>query len=314
MTSTSPHRALRAIAVTALFAATTAIPAVIRPGVAAAAPVTIDLCATTATVTMPNGANVAVWGYTMGDCTGSPTAQLPGPVLDVNQDDVVTVVLHNSLPEATSLLFQGQTLVPDRVGAPATGGTATYTFTASEPGTYLYEAGLTANAQHQVALGMYGALIVRPSTTGQAYDSPTTAYDDEAVLVLSEIDPVLTPANAATFDMRKYKPRYFLVNGKAYPDTASIATSAGNSVLLRYLNAGNWHHSMSVLGGHQTVIAQDGHPMTHSPDASSPKPSDPARRPTPSCLSAARPRRGRDSWSTTPACYSPTATPPASAG
>ena len=41
---------------------------------------------------------------------------------------------------------------------------------------------------------MHGALIIRPSVAGQAYDSPTTAYDDEAVLVLSEIDPALTPA------------------------------------------------------------------------------------------------------------------------
>ncbi len=263
MTSTSARRAGRAVTVTALLAASTVAAATV-PQTAAAAPVTIHLCATTATVTMPTGANVAVWGYALGDCTGSPVAQLPGPVLDVDEGDTVTVVLHNSLPEATSLLFQGQALVPDRVGAPATGGTATYTFTAAEPGTYLYEAGLTANAQHQVALGMYGALIVRPSTPGQAYAAAATAYDDEAVLVLSEVDTALTPANAATFDMRKFKPRYFLINGKAYPDTASIATSAGERVLLRYVNAGNWQHSMSVLGGHQTVVALDGHPLTFS--------------------------------------------------
>ena len=38
--------------------------------------------------------------------------------------------------------------------------------------------------------------------------------------------------------MRKYAPRYFLVNGKAYPDTDPIATTAGSTVLLRYVNAG----------------------------------------------------------------------------
>ena len=65
--------------------------------------------------------------------------------------------------------------------------------------------------------------------------------------------------------MRKFKPRYFLINGKAYPDTAGIPTSPANRVLLRYVNAGNWQHSMGVLGGHQTVIAHDGHPMTYSP-------------------------------------------------
>ncbi|MEB0014969.1 multicopper oxidase domain-containing protein, partial [Glaciimonas sp. Cout2] len=80
-------------------------------------------------------------------------------------------------------------MVPDRVGA-APGASTSYTFTASRPGTYLYEAGLVPNGQHQVAMGLYGALIVRPAISGQAYDA-TTAFDDEAVLVISEIDPAL---------------------------------------------------------------------------------------------------------------------------
>ena len=71
-------------------------------------------------------------------------------------------------------------------------------------------------------------------------------------------------ANPATFDMRKYAPRYFLINGKAYPDTAAIPTTAGNTVLLRYVNAGIGYHSMELLGGHQTVIALDGSPLSFS--------------------------------------------------
>ncbi len=85
------------------------------------------------------------------------------------------------------------------------------------------------------------------------------------MLVLSEIDPALnTRANPATFDMRKYAPRYFLINGKAYPDTDPIPTVAGHRVLLRYVNAGNQYHSMAVLGAHQSVIALDGSPLSAS--------------------------------------------------
>ena len=77
------------------------------------------------------------------------------------------ITLHNQLtgPAAmnTALLFQGQDTIPDRVGAPTGGGTQTYCFTASRPGTYLYEAGLVPNAEHQVAMGLYGALIIRPA-------------------------------------------------------------------------------------------------------------------------------------------------------
>jgi hypothetical protein len=174
------------------------------------------------------------------------------------------MTLHNQLGVSTGLLFQGQQMVPDRTGA-AAGGTTTYTFTATSPGTYLYEAALLPGAQYQSAMGLYGALIVRPTAAGQAYDDASTAFDDEAVLVLSEVDAALNNAtNPAAFDMRNYKPRYSLINGKAYPNTDAIATTAGSRVLLRYVNAGAQYHSMAVLGAHQTVIALDGSPLTYS--------------------------------------------------
>src|SRR5690606_13260523 len=111
----------------------------------AQATVNIDLCATTGTATMPDGAIVPVCGYALGDCTVAPALSQPGgPVLEVNQGDTVAVTLYNSLPEATGLLFHGQSLPPDRTGA-ATLGSITYTFVAEEAGTYLYEAGLLPN-------------------------------------------------------------------------------------------------------------------------------------------------------------------------
>ncbi len=85
-----------------------------------------------------------------------------------------------------------------------------------------------------------------------------TAFDDEAVLVLSEIDPALNnSANPAAFDMRNFAPKYFLINGKAYPATDPIASAAGNKVLLRYVNAGIQQHSMAVLGLRQNFVAKD---------------------------------------------------------
>jgi len=114
-------------------------------------------------------------------------------------------------------------------------------------------------------MGMYGALIVRPATAGQAYDDPSTAYNVEQVAVLSELDPILNSnATPAAFDMRNYLPQYFLINGKAYPDTAGIAGNPGENVLMRYVNAGMQAHAMSTLGLSQTIIAQDGEPYTYS--------------------------------------------------
>ena len=89
-------------------------------------------------------------------------------MIDVNVGDSVTVVLHNSLPQASSILFQGQPMPPDTTGAPATTGVKTYSFTATNPGTFLYEAGFATgnNTQHQVAMGLYGAFVVRPALAG----------------------------------------------------------------------------------------------------------------------------------------------------
>jgi FtsP/CotA-like multicopper oxidase with cupredoxin domain len=235
--------------------------------------VTCNLWAMAGGTTLPDGASVTVWGYT--EMAGGAITQPGGPALIVRQGDVVNVNLTNNLAEPTALLFQGQAMIPDLEGA-AAGGTKSYTFTATNPGTFLYEAGLLDNAQHQVAMGLYGALVVRPTTAGQAYADASTAFTDEALVVLSEIDPALnniatlqpgkTPAD---FDMRDYSPKYRLINGKAYPQTAPIdfatplATPASR-VLLRYVNAGLEHHSMALLGLHQTVIANDGSPLFHS--------------------------------------------------
>ena len=228
-----------------------------------------DLRASAGALTLPDATSVPVWGYS--DASGGPLpAAIPGPVLIVDQGDTVTVTLTNDLAEPSGLLFQGQGLTPDTTGAAAGGGTRSYHFVATNPGTYLYEAAPLPNAQHQVAMGLYGALIVRPTDgtgkvlAGTAYPggSPAPAaatFDDEALLVLGEVDPALNAAPAA-FDTRNWAPKYFLINGKAYPQTIAIGTSPGHQVLLRYLNAGIDHHSMTLLGAGQTAVAMDGSP------------------------------------------------------
>ena len=230
------------------------VAAILLAGSGATLAQTFDLWAKAGSTSLPGGASVPVWGFTT---SADGTVSAPGgPTLIVNQGETVTVNLTNNLPEASAMHFQGQAILPDLTGAAASGGTKTYTFTATNPGTFLYEAGLLPNAQHQAAMGLYGALVVRPGPAAQAYGDAATAFDDEAVLVLSELDPLLA-ANPAAFDMRNYAPTYFLINGKAYPDTATISSAAGNKVLLRYVNAGIQHHSMAVLGLRQNFIAKD---------------------------------------------------------
>ena len=229
---------------------------------AQAATQNVDLWAIQGTTTLPGSTvPVKVWGYSL---TNSPVTAPGGPTIEVTQGDTVHVTLHNTLGARTALLFQGQQLPMDRAGADASTGTTEYTFTPSHPGTFVYEAGPVnstgqgTGTQYQTAMGLHGALVVRPAGGGQAYDADS-AYDDEAVLVLSEIDPALNNASdPALFDMRKYVPRYSLINGKAYPATDPITSSGGHTLLLRYVNAGVNYHSMGVLGASQKIVAMDG--------------------------------------------------------
>jgi FtsP/CotA-like multicopper oxidase with cupredoxin domain len=212
------------------------------------------------------GTSIPIWGFSATGVSGSATA--PGPVLVVQQGDRVTITLHNQLTENVSLALPGQAPAAftgsagDDTTGIATGATRNYVFTAGRPGTFLYEAGHTSGGARQVAMGLAGALVVLPGD-GSAYGAqagmPATPYDDDAVLVLSEIDPRLN-ANPTTFDMRDFKPRYRLINGKPYPSSDPVSTDQAHTVLLRYVNVGSEMHAMSLLGGSQVEVGQDGHP------------------------------------------------------
>ncbi|MFB9236031.1 multicopper oxidase domain-containing protein [Plantactinospora siamensis] len=187
-------------------------------------------------ISTPDGNSIFMWSY--GPSGGS--FQLPGPTLCVDSGVKVTVVLHNTLPEATSITFPGQTQVladgqpaqpeTDAAGnltslttsAAATSGSVTYTFVAGAPGTYLYSSG--TDVQKQVQMGLFGALVVRPPAHRDwENDRPDSAFDPdhEYLYLLSEVDPDLHLAveRKRAYDFTKYKARYFMINGRSMPDT-----------------------------------------------------------------------------------------------
>ncbi|WP_426594679.1 multicopper oxidase domain-containing protein [Cellulomonas sp. McL0617] len=241
---------------------------------ASAATRSIALCATAGTTTLPGEvAPIPIWGFgvptTPGDCS-TATASLPGPTLTVDEGDVVTIAVTNALPTGTAdvphtlrLEAPGIAFAPGGTDAPIS-STVTRTFTASAPGTYLYESG--GDAGRQEAMGLYGALVVRSATANQAYDSASTAYDVEALLVLSAVDPAFNAA-PDTFDLHGYRATSWLIGGKAYPGTAPIIATSGQRVLLRYLNAGFDNSTMLMLGMHQHVVARDARLLGHPIDA-----------------------------------------------
>ncbi|GAA2159152.1 multicopper oxidase [Humibacillus xanthopallidus] len=260
-----------------------------------------NLTTHTGYISLPDGNTTFMWGFS----NGADDFQHPGPVLCVNEGDTVTVILHNTLPDATSVVFPGQENVladgvpsqPEVSGATMTslagtaaaaGGSATYTFTATRPGTFLYESG--TNPEKQVRMGLFGALIVRPTLgANHAYDDPTSRFtpNEEFMVLLSEIDPYQHQAveNGATFNMNTYHPRYWLINGRGFPDSiadngaawlpnqpygslASVSPFGGAAHpypgLARYLNVGTEDYPFHPHGNNGLVIGRDGRPLTGS--------------------------------------------------
>jgi len=164
------------MALAVLFAATAhaAAPGITGP--------TFNLTAQTAFLNQPDGAAVYSWGY---GCNGAPagfaptmpnqncpTMQVPGPTLIVTEGATVTVNLSNGLPPAagnTSILFPGFQVTGSGTGSvpgllaqeAVPGGSVTYTFTATTPGTHAYYSGTQGDLQ--IEMGLYGAIIVIPA-------------------------------------------------------------------------------------------------------------------------------------------------------
>jgi FtsP/CotA-like multicopper oxidase with cupredoxin domain len=249
-------------------------------------------------IQLPDSNTMYMWGYS----EGGDTFQHPGPVLCVNQGDTVTVTLRNNLAEDTSIIFPGfEGVLANGVPAQpqfdgtgnltsltnvaAPGGSVTYSFVAPEPGSYLYESG-TSPAK-QVPMGLFGALIVRP-TMGADYaynraDSHFTATEEFMVL-LSAIDPNQHQAaeNGDAFNLNNYAPRYWLINGRGFPDSivdnfspflpdqpyGALAQIKPYDIAahplpgrIHYINVGNEAYPFHPHGNNGLVIGRDGRPV-----------------------------------------------------
>jgi FtsP/CotA-like multicopper oxidase with cupredoxin domain len=314
------HATLRTTVLGVLAAALAAALAAPLPARAAVPGITgprFSLVAGADFISQPDGASIYAWGY---GCAGAPAGfapfagncpamQLPGPTLIVTEGDTVTVTLTNNLPPAagsTSILFPGfQVTATGGVAgrfvreAASGGGTVSYTFTASSPGTHAYSSGTQADLQ--VEMGLFGAIVVRPRTppagcaqgpfalSASAYDHPDTCYDREYMFQISELDSRIHdralaqvkacptgPCPQITVATEPYRPNYFLLNGRSMPDDMDTPYAAGyprqpynanphmhpgEKVLMRVVGQGRWQHPFHFHGNHARVLARDGNLM-----------------------------------------------------
>ncbi len=225
-----------------------------------------------------NGSALAVWKFAKDAADVAPTPLSPAPVgagsaVLVGAVGVeMTITIHNELPVAQAVGLSIPQLDDVHFGTStvAPHSTDSFTFTPQRAGTYVYQAGLNADGSRQVAMGLVGALIVRPTpgtpstgispTSAGPYDDAETVVNDEALIVYTDIDHNLA-ANPTGFSMRDYKPDYHLVNGLAYPQTPDIFTNHGHSLLLRVVNGSILEKSPTILGTRMAVFAKGSRPL-----------------------------------------------------
>lgn len=287
--------------------------ALLQPAAAQAAPPAVGVACTTNTspnptftldakagyIQLPDSNTMYMWSYAQG----GGAFQHPGPVLCVNEGDTVTVILNNTLAEPVSIIFPGQVGVqangvpaqPQFNGAgvltsltniaDAGGGSVTYSFVASHPGSFIYESG--TNPHKQVRMGLFGALLVRPAAGANfVYNRTDSRFtpEEEFMVLLSEIDPYQHQAaeQGTSFNLNNYHPRYWLINGRGFPD--SIADNFSPFLpdqpygalarihpfdmvahpypgAIRYLNVGSEEFPFHPHGNNGLVIGRDGRPL-----------------------------------------------------
>jgi FtsP/CotA-like multicopper oxidase with cupredoxin domain len=261
------------------------------PGVTGA---TFNLTAKADHISTSDGGSFLMWGY----ANGTGQMQYPGPTLIVNQGDTITVNLTNELTVPVSMVFPGQTAVTATGGvaglltqeAAAGGGTVSYSFIASQPGTYLYHSG--TRLELQIEMGLLGALIVRPTGFDHmmptAYSHMDSMYDREFLFLLTEMDPdiheLVEQDKINEVDMTTWFPTCWFINGRSGTDTmlgAGMHTPwmptqpyncmpmmhPGDKLLMRIISAGRDFHPFHTHGNNFAIIAQDGRLLQSAPGA-----------------------------------------------
>lgn len=182
---------------------------------------------------------------------------VPGPEIRVREGDLVRITLRNTHTQPHSIHPHGITSnAVEGDGVKATsmvmvmpGQEYTYEFVAMQPGTHAYHCHVQTHLH--LDMGMYGAIIVEPR------DDDAVFWDREYVMTLDEWDADQDPAAP----VHRSEPDYFLVNGKAFPDTEAFEVLEEEVALFRITNVGYAPHALHLHGMHFLVIAKDGNDL-----------------------------------------------------
>ncbi len=176
-----------------------------------------------------------VWGF---------NGSMPGPTIEVTQGDRVRFVVHNELPEPTSIHWHGLELPITEDGVPGLtqdpiqpGKTYVYEYDLHQAGTFFYH----SHMPMQEAFGMVGFFIIHPQV---AFDPPV---DRDIGLIFQNfhIMPNQTVADSMAMDWN-----WHTINGRSGPYTTPMVVRHGERVRIRIMDFSPQQHHPIHLHGH----------------------------------------------------------------
>jgi manganese oxidase len=183
------------------------------------------------------------WGY---------NGSIPGPTIEVDEGDRVRVILHNKLPESTTIHWHGLEVPLNMDGAPfisqppvEPGGTFTYEFTVRQNGTFFYH----SHGAMQEMMGMIGLFVIHPKTPNK----PHCHKDFGLILQEWALLPNNPVPNSLAMEFN-----WLTINGKAGPATTPMIVKQGERIRLRVVNLGMDHHPMHIHGHQFYVTGTEG--------------------------------------------------------
>ncbi|MFI2367342.1 multicopper oxidase domain-containing protein [Streptomyces sp. NPDC018833] len=257
----------------------------------------VTLTAAPATLRL-DGKKVNTWAF---------NGKVPGPEIRLRAGDVLQARVQNRLPEPLTVHWHGVALRNDMDGVPDVtqkpvkpGGTFSYRFTVTDPGTFFYHSHVGA----QLDRGLYGPLIVDdPNDTAAPRRDITVMLDDwldgtgrtpDQVLDRLRSGGSTTPmpdmgahdmesmpgmhdsesdgskmsdsmpsgTNPLGGDTSDVTYPYYLINGRPPTDPATFTAKPGERIRMRIVNAASDTPFRVALGGSRlTVTATDGFPV-----------------------------------------------------
>jgi manganese oxidase len=176
-----------------------------------------------------------VWGF---------NDSMPGPTIEAVEGDRVRIVVHNELPESTSLHWHGLEVPIAMDGVHGLtqepikpGATFTYEFTLNQNGTFFYH----SHGPMQEGMGMAGLFIIHPRSAHEP------VVDRDFALLIQEwaILPGSSVPNTMSMEFN-----FFTINGRSGPFVTPLVVRLGDRVRIRFVNMSAIDHHPMHLHGH----------------------------------------------------------------